>query len=119
MNIQDVVFKEVDDKLWAKIEPLLPDPKPRTGRRRANLRKTFNGILYIVKTGITWSDVPRMYGAKSTVHRLHLELCKSGAYLNINQILISEGYLSGKIDESRAIFQLILETPRRGWPVDL
>jgi transposase len=95
-----VVFKEIDDRLWAKIEPILPDPKPKTGRPRADLRKTFNGILYVVKTGITWSDVPRMYGAKSTIHRLHLELCKSGAYQNINQILIFEGYLSGKIDLS-------------------
>jgi transposase len=55
-----VVFKEIDDRLWAKIEPLLPDPKPKTGRPRDDLRKTFNGILHVVKTGITWSDVPRM-----------------------------------------------------------
>ena len=95
-----MVFKEIDDRLWAKIEPILPDQKPKTGRPRVDLRKTFNGILYVIKTGITWSDVPRMYGAKSTVHRLHLELCKSGAYQKINQILISEGYLSGKIDLS-------------------
>ncbi len=117
-----MVFKEVDDRLWAKIEPILPDQKPKTGRPRADLRKTFNGILYVVKTGITWSDVPRMYGAKSTVHRLHLELCKSGAYQKINQILTSEGYLSGKIDlscckteeeVSRAIFPLTLEILKR------
>ena len=65
----------MDDRLWAKIEPILPAQKPKAGRPRADLRKTFNGILYVLKTGITWSDVPRMYGAKSTVHRLHLEIC--------------------------------------------
>ena len=28
-------------------------------------------------------DVPRMYGDKSTAHRLHLELCGAGAYARI------------------------------------
>lgn len=95
-----MVFKEIDDKLWALIAPYFPAQKPKTGRPRADLRKTFNGILYVNHTGINWSDVPRMYGAKSTVHRLHLELCESGAYQKINQILISECYLKGKIDLS-------------------
>ena len=95
-----MVFKEIDDKLWERILPYLPPQKPKTGRPRADLRKTFNGILYVHKTGITWSDVPRMYGAKTTVHRLHLELCESDAYEKINQILASECYSKGKIDLS-------------------
>lgn len=95
-----MVFKEIDDKLWARVEPHLPPQKPKTGRPRANLRNTFNGIMYVVKTGINWSDVPRMYGTKSTVHRLHLELCETGVYQEILSLLISEGYLRGKIDLS-------------------
>lgn len=95
-----MAFKEIDDRLWERILPFLPAQKPKTGRPRADLRKTFNGILYVNKTGITWSDLPRMYGAKTTAHRLHMELCESGAYQKINQILISECYLSGKIDLS-------------------
>jgi len=95
-----VVFKEIDDSLWDKIRPHLPSQKPCTGRPRCDLRKTFNGILYVLKTGINWSDVPRMYGTKSTVHKLHLELCKTGAYQKVNDILLTEGYLRGKIDLS-------------------
>lgn len=95
-----MVFKEIDDRLWAKIEPYFPVQKPKTGRPRCDLRKTFNGILYVHKTGINWSDVPGMYGTKSTVHKLHMELCRSGAYQKINEILLSEGYLRGKIDLS-------------------
>ena len=93
-------FEEIDDKLWMKIEPYLPNPKPKTGRPRADLRKSFNGILYVLKTGTSWLDVPSIYGAKSTIHRLHLELCVSGAYQKINELLITEGYLLGKIDLS-------------------
>ncbi len=95
-----MVFKEIDDRLWDLIRPYLPAQKPRTGRPRCDLRKTFNGILYVHKTGINWCDVPRMYGTKSTVHKLHMELCESGAYQKINEILLLEGYLKGKIDLS-------------------
>ncbi len=65
-------FHEIGDVLWKSIEPYLPLQKSHTGRPRANMRKLFNGILYVVMTGCTWTDVPGRYGSKSTVHRFHL-----------------------------------------------
>ncbi len=53
--IWPVVFKEMDDDLWEIIKPHLPPQKAKTGRLKADLRKSFNGIL---KTGITWVDDP-------------------------------------------------------------
>jgi hypothetical protein len=44
--------------MLAKTDPNLLDPKPKMDMLRADQRKTFNGILYVVKTGITRSDVP-------------------------------------------------------------
>ncbi len=75
-----MAFREVDDKLWENIKPILPPGKPKIGRPRADLRKAFNGILYVLTTGCAWLDTPRVYGTKSTIHRLHLELCRNGAY---------------------------------------
>jgi transposase len=95
-----VVFTEINDNLWALIEPNLPPQKPINGRPRADLRKTFNGILYVLVVGCRWSDVPRIYGAKSTVHRLHLELCESGAYEEIYSVLRSVRYELNKLDVS-------------------
>jgi len=96
-----VVFKEIDDDLWAIINHYLPPQRSKTGRPKADLRQSFNGILFVLKTGITWLDVPRMYGNKSTIHRLHLELCLTGAYEKIFDEMRSRGYLSGKIDLTR------------------
>ena len=93
-----MVLTEIDDNLWALIEPFFPSQKPKVGRPRANLRKTFGGILYVQRVGCRWSDVPRNYGSKSTVHRLHLELCKSGAYEKIFSVLRSVGHEFGKLD---------------------
>ncbi len=95
-----MVFKEIDDNLWDLIKPFMPAQRAWTGRPRCDLRKTFNGILYVQRTGINWSDVPRMYGSKSTVHKLHLELCRTGAYQKINDILLSMGTNKDKIDLS-------------------
>ena len=72
--IWSVVFEEIDDKLWAMVQPYFPPQKPKTGRPRCDLRKTFNGIPYVHGTGTNWSDAPRMYGTKSTVHKLHMDL---------------------------------------------
>lgn len=43
-------FRELSQEQWEFITPLLP-PKARTGRPRADDRKTLNGILYVLTTG--------------------------------------------------------------------
>ena len=62
--------------------------------------KTFNGILYVLSTGCRWSEVPKKYGSKSTVHRLHLKMSKDGIYDKIFEVLLTEGYEMNKIDLS-------------------
>jgi transposase len=54
------------DRQWAFIRPLLPPPA-RTGRPRADDRQTIDGILYVLITGCRWQDLPREYGAPTTV----------------------------------------------------
>jgi transposase len=54
------------DEQWAFIQPLLPSPA-RTGRLRADDRSTVEGILYVLITGCCWQDLPREYGAPTTV----------------------------------------------------
>jgi putative transposase len=93
-------FHEIDDVLWESIEPYLPPKKSPIGRPRANMRKSFNGILYVVMTGCTWKDVPRRYGSKSTVHRFHLYLSGHGIYQEIFNELLNKGYDLNKIDLS-------------------
>jgi len=51
-------------------------------------------------TGCRWFEVPKIYGTKSTVHRLHLKFSKDGVYNKIFEILLFEGYEMGKINLS-------------------
>jgi transposase len=56
----------VSDELWELIEPLLPPepPKPKGGRPRVSNRQALTGILFVLKTGIPWADLP--HGNRST-----------------------------------------------------
>ena len=58
----------LSDRQWAFIHPLLPPPA-RTGRPRADDRRTIEGILYVLITGCRWQDLPREYGAPATAWR--------------------------------------------------
>jgi len=51
-------FRELTDKQWAFIQPLLP-PLARTGRPRADDRRIIHGILSVRITGCRWPDRPR------------------------------------------------------------
>jgi transposase len=59
---------ELTDEQWSNLAPLLPPRRPR-GRPRADDRKTLNGILFVLRTGCRWEDVPREYGSPTTCWR--------------------------------------------------
>jgi putative transposase len=112
--IKPVVLTEIYDNPLALIEPNLPPQKPITGRLRAYLRKTFNGILYVLIVGCCWSDVPRIQGAKSTVHRLHLELCESGAYDETIRVLCPVSCGLNKLDFSLCSVDMMSNPAKKG-----
>jgi transposase len=55
------------DALWERITPLLPKPKKRRfrypGRKPVEDRKALTGILFVLKTGLPWEDLPQEMGA--------------------------------------------------------
>lgn len=61
----------IDDELWTLIEPLLPPPKPRReknpGRLPVSNRAALTGILFVLKTGLRWRDLPAEMGCGSGV----------------------------------------------------
>src|SRR5690349_9443329 len=58
---------ELTDKAWAVIEPLLPKAASRNGRWRDH-RQVINGILWKLRTGAPWRDLPGRYGPWKTCH---------------------------------------------------
>lgn len=62
---------EVDDALWARVQPLLPPPLPslRGGRSRVDDRRVFSAVVYVLRTGCQWNALPRELCSSSTAHR--------------------------------------------------
>jgi len=55
------------EPLWERLEILIPASKGR-GRRPANAKGCLEAILYVLRTGCQWEDLPACYPPKSTVH---------------------------------------------------
>ena len=79
---------QLTDQQWAFIQPLLPPPA-RTGRPRANDRRTIEGILYILITGCRWQDLPHEYGAPTTVWRRLKRWGEEGVWERIWRAVLS------------------------------
>src|SRR5918911_3726161 len=58
---------DLTDEQWMILAPLLP-PRKHRGRPRVDDRRTIDGILWVLRTGARWADLPRRYGAPSTCH---------------------------------------------------
>lgn len=73
---------QIPDELWARIEPLLPAPKPKkkSGRPRMDDRQAMSAIFYVTRTGCQWKALPRCLGAASTVHDRFQEWERAGVF---------------------------------------
>jgi len=61
----------ITDDQWDKISEHVP-PRANTGRPRCDDRKVLEGILWVLKTGARWRDLPKEYPSASTCwRRLH------------------------------------------------
>lgn len=74
----------LSDEQWERVRPLLPPPA-REGRPRADDRRTLDGILYVLRTGSRWQDLPRAYGSHVTCWRRFAEWQASGVWERVWQ----------------------------------
>jgi transposase len=67
---------EIPDDVWPMIHTILDDQYPAKpkGHRRIDLRRGPNGILYRLRTGCPWNQLPKQFGDDRTVHR-HFQCC--------------------------------------------
>jgi transposase len=88
----DPTIWRVDDVLWARLAPLLVVDKPRkkSGRPRAADRPLFDGIIWLLRTGAQWKELPREFGPKSTVHDRFQEWVQTGAFARAWTLLLED-----------------------------
>jgi transposase len=88
------------DEQWAVIEPLLPAPKVRPdgrGRPWRSNRECFEGIVWVLKTGARWRDLPPPYPGGVTCWRRLKEWEEQGVWRSAWEALL------GMLDERKRL----------------
>ena len=96
----------VSDELWERIEPIIPknDPDPRGGRPRVDDRACLVGILFVLRTGIAWRDLPGEIGASGvTCWRRLRDWQAAGVWDRLLGELLAELNGRGRLDLSLAV----------------
>lgn len=97
----------VCDELWEIVEPLIPEVKRRKrypGRKRIPDRQVLTGILFVLKTGIAWEDLPQEMGCGSgvTCWRRLAEWQAQGVWDRLHEALLAKLNAADQIDWQRA-----------------
>src|SRR4030081_224904 len=111
----------VTDALWVRIHPLLPPrPEPkrpdRPGRPPIEDRKALTGILFVLKTGINWEDLPQEMGCGCgmTCWRRLRDWNAAGVWQELHERLLAELHEADRIDWDRALIDSSFVRARGG-----
>jgi len=98
--------KEISAALLKKIEPLLPVfvPSAKGGRPRVSDEMALNGILFVLRTGIPWEELPQElgFGSGMTCWRRLRQWQEAGVWHQLHMLLLAELRSAGRLDFSRA-----------------
>ena len=93
------------DGLWKLIEPLLPEhtPSPKGGRPPITHRQALTGILFVLKTGLPWEDLPAEMGCGSGMScwRRLRDWQADGTWDKVHAALLQRLHDAGKLDWSK------------------
>jgi len=96
---------EISATLWKKIKPLLPEvaQSPKGGRPRLDDERALNGILFVLRTGIGWEDLPQElgFGSGMTCWRRLRDWQAAGVWHRLHLLLLAELRSAGRLDFSR------------------
>lgn len=108
---------ELTDSQWEIIEPLLSQGKSGPGlkgRPRRNNREVLEGILWILRTGARWKDLPREFPAYQTCHRRFGEWIRDGTLKNILLAIVADLQDRGGIDLSETFIDGSFSSAKKG-----
>ena len=108
---------ELTNEQWNRIEPIIvsstPSKDPR-GRPARDPREVLNGILWILRTGAPWKDLPQRYPPYQTCHRRFQQWVKQGVFRRIAQELVEDLNKRGKIDIREAFIDGSFAPAKKG-----
>ena len=112
---------DLTNEQWEAIRPHIPVvPRRADGRGRPRLddRDVLNGILWVMRTGAPWHDLPDRYPSYQTCHRRFQEWVRSGTFEQILIALATDLRDRGELDLSECFVDgtfVIAKKGAQGW----
>jgi transposase len=105
-----------DDTLWGKVKTVLTefDPPARFGPDRIDQRKALDGVIYRMRSGIQWNQLPREFGDDASVHRTFQRWVKRNVIGRLWALLVEDCQELSGVDWQWQSFDCALGKARHG-----
>ena len=81
---------ELSEAQWLRIEGLLPGRAETVGRTAGDNRVFINGVLWVLRSGAHWHDLPERYGKYKSVHKRFSRWSASGVWEKVFRDLVAD-----------------------------
>ena len=75
---------------WKRLEPLLPGKAGDPGRTAADNQLFVNGVLWVLRSGAHWCDLPERYGKWKSLHQRFARWARAGVWERVFEALIDD-----------------------------
>lgn len=81
---------ELNEAQWDRIKDTLPGRVEHVGRTAVDNRQFVNGVLWVLRSGARWSDLPERYGKYKSVHMRFMRWARAGVWEHIFADLVAD-----------------------------
>ena len=109
--------RDLTDLQWAILNDLIPEPPRRDdkrGRPWRSRRSVLNGILWVLRTGAPWADLPERYPSYQTCHRRFQQWVRSGIMRGVLEALAEDLQIRGWLDVREAFIDGSFAPAKKG-----
>jgi transposase len=109
--------RELTDLQWTILDALIPEPPRRKdgrGRPWRSRRSVLNAILWVLRTGAPWADLPERYPSYQTCHRRFQQWVRSGIMRRVLEALAEDLLIQGRLDVREAFIDGSFAPAKKG-----
>jgi len=108
--------EELTNEQWTLIEPLFEqtDSMQTRGRPSRPAREVLNGVLWILRSGARWSDLPERFPPYQTCHRRFQQWVRDGRLKKVLETLAEDLRTRGKLDLSETSIDGTFASAKKG-----
>ena len=108
---------DLTNEHWVVLEPMIPEPPRRSDRRGRpcrDAREVLNGVLWVLRTGAPWRDLPDHYPPYQTCHRRFQRWVHDGTLQRVLAVLAEYLHKQGTLGLSECFIDGTFVAAKKG-----